>query len=179
MVASFELDRPAQAPFQQERERSNPKKADQFGGSQDTDKSSSSSSSPPPSQPDARPQRVAPGGASYLELQHQQQYESSYPQHVSIGERFRSKGAPKSRHWIISNIHVGAMDSINTEMGTVSDANDILVLKTTVSPLFCLFPCFVQSMFCVYLACCVESSFSQLPRTLFLKLVERDNCTAT
>ncbi|KAK5821101.1 hypothetical protein F5H01DRAFT_339969 [Linnemannia elongata] len=138
MVASFELDRPAQAPFQQERERSNPKKADQFGGSQDTDKSSSSSSSPPPSQPDARPQRVAPGGASYFEPQHQQQYESSYPQHVSIGERFRSKGAPKSRHWIISNIHVGAMDSINTEMGTVSDANDILVLKTTLNGIIVL-----------------------------------------
>ncbi|KAG9065172.1 hypothetical protein KI688_002494 [Linnemannia hyalina] len=132
-VASFEIDRPAQAPSQHQRERSDPRKGNQFGGSQDTDRSSSSSSSPPPPPPDAQPQRLAPGGASYFNPQHQQQHESTYSQHISTGERFRSKGAPKSRHWIISKIDVGALDTINTELGTVSDTNDILALKTTLN----------------------------------------------
>ncbi|KAF8942690.1 hypothetical protein BGZ47_006219 [Haplosporangium gracile] len=131
MVASFEIDRPAPAPHQQQRERSDHRKGDQSEGPQNADKPSSSSSSP-----NARTQRVAPGGANYYnpQQQHQQQHnEFGYPQHMSIGERLRSKGAPKSRHWIISNIDVGAMDTINTELGTVNDANDILALKTTLN----------------------------------------------
>lgn len=158
MVASFEIDRAAQAPFQHQRERSDARRGDQFGRSQDTDRSSSSSSSPPPP-PNARPQRVAPGGASYFDPQHQQQYDSSYPQHISVGERFRSKGAPKSRHWIISNIDVGAMDTINTELGTVNDANDMLALKTTVSPHYCL----LCSTYDLCASCVLYgSSYSQL-----------------
>ncbi|KAG0298605.1 hypothetical protein BGZ96_009679 [Linnemannia gamsii] len=144
MVASFELDRTALAPHQQQREHSENRKGERFGGAQNMDRTSSSpsssSSSPPPAS--ARPPRVAPGGANYFEPQQQQQqqqhqqhqqYESGYPQHISIGSRFRSKGAPKSRHWIISTIDVGAMDIIDTELGTVNDANDILALKTTLN----------------------------------------------
>jgi hypothetical protein len=72
------------------------------------------------------------------------------------------------------------MDTINTELGTVSDTNDILALKTTVSPLFCLFSLsYSTRVFCVFLACCVGSSYLQLPHDLFLKLVERDCCFAT
>ncbi|KAF9122640.1 hypothetical protein BGW39_009613, partial [Mortierella sp. 14UC] len=133
MVASLELNQPVVSHQQQQgRHDHHLKKEQKIGGAQDGD---GSSSSPPPNA--ARPQRVGPGGVSYYEHQQQQQqprqYDAVYSQHPSIGQPFRSSGAPKSRHWIISKVDVGALEVINTELGTVNDANDILALKTTLN----------------------------------------------
>ncbi|KAG0280267.1 hypothetical protein BGZ95_010705 [Linnemannia exigua] len=135
MVASLELNRPAISHQQsQQGHGSHYRKEEGPGGPhQDVDSSSSSS----PSSSAARPQRVGPGGVSYYEhqpQQHQQrQYDVSYSKQPPIGEPFQSNGAPKSRHWIISKVDVAALDVINTELGTVNDANNILALKTTLN----------------------------------------------
>ncbi|KAG0373872.1 hypothetical protein BGX24_011130 [Mortierella sp. AD032] len=60
-------------------------------------------------------------------------YEGVPIQKPYLREPFRSNGAPKSRHWILSSVDVGALDVINSELGTVNDANDILALKTTLN----------------------------------------------
>ncbi|KAF9912178.1 hypothetical protein EC991_000588 [Linnemannia zychae] len=134
MVASLELNRPVVTYHQQQGRHDQHHRTEQNVGAQDAGRSS-----PPVA---SRPQRVGPGGVSYYEHQHQQQqprqYDTAYVQQPSIGEPFRSIGAPKSRHWIISKVDVGALDIINTELGTVNDANDILALKTTLNSVIIL-----------------------------------------
>ncbi|KAK3846926.1 MAG: hypothetical protein J3R72DRAFT_432731 [Linnemannia gamsii] len=131
MVASLELNRPAVSQQQPQQRHGNRHRKEQSLERLHQDVDSSSSSSPPLSA--ARPQRVGPGGVSYYEHQQQGQYDPIPLKHIPIGEPFRSNGAPKSRHWILSSVDVGALDVINTEVGTVNDANDILALKTTLN----------------------------------------------